>query len=130
MKIKDFDIKKHATKWGNFPNIFETDTMRNNYRVSDPYKSDTNSIYKKAKKYVGLKPVEETALLNGTQSPSWTSYVLAKGESNCYINGRYRLNEIGNWLNLTTDSFSGFCSGISFITGQHFSDHWEGQQSL
>lgn len=122
MRIKDFDITKHAFKWGNYSSIFETDTLRNNYRTGDPYKSDTNSIYKKAKKHLGINAVTEKALLYGTQSPSWTSYVLAQGESNCYINGRYRLNEVGKWLNLTTDSFGGFCSGISFITGQHFTD--------
>jgi hypothetical protein len=32
------------------------------------------------------------------------------------------LKEVSRLLNLTTDSFSGFCSGVSFITGQFFSD--------
>lgn len=122
MELKGFDIRKNAIPHVNGPNIFQSDTNDYNYKTGDPYFKDTVSFYDLLQPYVVMDSSQNASMLNGRRSPSWVSYVLAKGADKCYTGGQLKMTEALKWFLISSDSFLGFCNGISGMTGQLLRD--------
>ena len=123
MEIPGFDINTNAIPHANSAPFFKYDTFNYDYIRQDPYFRDTmQPFYKTVTNHIPLDSFKEKSLRDSRRSPSWVSYVLAKGADKCYIGGQMRVIEAIKWLSISSDSFQGFCNGISGMTGQYFAD--------
>lgn len=121
-QIEGFNLSQHAIPYVNGANIFESDTGDYDYVNGDPYFKDTIPFLKSITDHIPLDSNQEKSIRSGRRSPSWPSYVLAKGADKCYVGGQLRVIQAIKWMALSGDSFAGYCNGISMMTAQHFGD--------